>query len=107
MIVIRYRIRADCSALILFITSRSCLVREACPTKQRQARLFMFTVAVTLHKLVNTTGSINQFRIARIEWVRRTGDFQLNQWIGGTVDFNSVFRCGGRTAEGKIRPQLV
>ena len=53
-------------------------------------RLFLLAVAVTAQELINTTSGVDQFLLAGEEWVRRTSNLKLHQWIGLTVNLNSL-----------------
>ena len=43
--------------------------------------LFLVTVTITAHELINTSGCIDQLRLTSVERVRSAGDFQLYQRI--------------------------
>ena len=62
--------------------------------QEENANLFA-AFSVTAHELIYTTGSIYQFRFARIERMGRTGNFQFNQWISNTIDFYRIFCVHG------------
>ena len=61
--------------------------------------LMTLAVAVARHKFVHATCGIHKFRLTSIEWVTGVGDFQLNQWICGAIDFDGVLRVGCRATE--------
>ena len=54
----------------------------------KNKKLLLFAVAITAHELINATGGVNELLLAGEEWVRRVGDFKLNQWVSYTVDFD-------------------
>ena len=65
----------------------------ACAVSERldAAGLFLVAVAVTAHEFVDATGGIDKFLLAGEEWVRRAGDFELNQRICSTIYIDSFF----------------
>lgn len=53
---------------------------------------------VAAHKLIDATGGVNQLHLARVERVRRVGNFHLIHGIGFAVHFDGLFcRNGGPT----------
>ena len=54
--------------------------------------LFIQVALIAVHKLVHTSGSINQFHLTCIEGVRSAGDFQFDQWVINSIfQFHSLF----------------
>ena len=51
-------------------------------------KLFLATVAVAAHELVDATCGVDELLLAGEEGVRRAGDFKLYQRIGNAVDLD-------------------
>ena len=62
-------------------------------------RVFLIVaLCVTAHKLIDATGGVHQLHLARVERVRRVGNFHLIHGIGFAVHFDGLFcRNGGPT----------
>lgn len=52
---------------------------------------FLLAITIAVEELINTTCGVNEFLLTGEEGVRSIGNFKLNQWVGLTVDFNSLF----------------
>ena len=63
------------------------------------AILFLATVAITTHELINTTGGVNKFLFSGEEWVRRTSDFEFHKGISHTINFNCFFSGDCRASD--------
>ena len=54
-------------------------------------------LSVAAHELIYATSCIDELLLARVEGVRRAGDFQLNEGISFAFEFNSFVRLACRT----------
>ena len=60
--------------------------------------LFLVTVTITAHELINTSGCIDQLRLTSVERVRSAGDFQLYQRISFAFELDSLLSIYCQTA---------
>ena len=61
----------------------------------RRVRLLLQCFAVTAHELVHTTSCVDQLCLTGVEWVRSVRDLKLDQRIGLTFEFDSLFCVAG------------
>ena len=59
--------------------------------------LFLVTVTITAHELINTSGCIDQLRLTSVERVRSVRDLDLYQRISYAVDLDRLFSVNSRT----------
>ena len=57
----------------------------------RTKELFLLTVTVAAHELINTTSCIHQLRLTSIERVRSVRDLDLYQRISNAIDLDRLF----------------
>src|SRR5574344_1929648 len=53
-------------------------------------KLFLTSLTVAVHELINTTCRVNQFALTCIEWVRCTRDFDFYHWVSFTFKFHCL-----------------
>ena len=57
--------------------------------------LFLVTVTIAAHELINTSGCIDQLRLTSVEGVRRARDFKLYNGISFAFKFNRISGLAG------------
>ena len=56
----------------------------------------LLLLSVSLIEFVNATCSVDELHLTSVEWVRSVRDLKLDQWVGLTFEFDSLFCVAGR-----------